>query len=40
MEAWKTEMARMQRAVDAARAGRRDAEDLALLGRRLPTLWS
>jgi hypothetical protein len=40
MEAWKTEMARMQRAVDAARAGRRDAEDLALLGRRLPTFWS
>jgi hypothetical protein len=40
MEPWKTEMARMQRAVDAARAGRRDPEDLSLLGRRLPTLWS
>jgi hypothetical protein len=40
MAAWETEMARMQRAVDAARAGRRDAEGLALLGRRLPTLWS
>lgn len=40
MEAWEAEMARMQAAIDAARAGRRDADGLALLGRRLPTLWS
>lgn len=40
MEAWDAEMARMQAAIETVRTGGRDPEGIALLGRRLPTLWS